>query len=252
MVYTPTQLRSTIPNIKNRDKKFNSTLSRNARKSLCLCGFLAIAKNGALLYHIGMNDEMIKANVAKNISWYRKEKGMTQAELAEILNYSDKSVSKWERGDGLPDICVLAAMAELFGVTINDLIGSEEPKMPEPVNKTPQRLLILLMSMGLVWLVAMVGFFAVELIIPGMSKAWLIMMWAIPVSCIVSIVFSELWWPLIPRFISASALVWSLSCCAFLTFTLQNMYMIFIVAGVVQVLVILWFIYLHNRRVRTV
>lgn len=199
-----------------------------------------------------MNDEIIKANIAKNISWYRKEKGMTQAGLAEILNYSDKSVSKWERGEGLPDICVLAAMAELFGVTLNDLIGSDEPKPPAPSGRTPQRLLILLMSMGLVWLVAMVAFFAVELFIPDLERAWLIMMWAIPVSCIVSIVFSELWWPLIPRLISASSLIWSLSCCAFLTFSPKNMYLIFIVAAVLQVLVILWFIFLHNRRVRTV
>ncbi len=199
-----------------------------------------------------MNEEIIKSNIAKNISWYRKEKGMTQAELAEILNYSDKSVSKWERGDGLPDICVLASMAELFGVTLNDLVESDEPKPPVPSNKTPQRLLILLMSMGLVWLVAMVAFFAVELFIPGLSRAWLIMMWAIPLSCIVSIVFSELWWPLIPRFISASSLIWSLSCCVFLTFTITNMYMIFIVAAVLQVLITLWYVYLHNRRVRTV
>lgn len=213
---------------------------------------LAIAKFYPLLYHIIMNDEIIKANIAKNISWYRKEKGMTQAELAEILNYSDKSVSKWERGDGLPDICVLAAIAELFGVTINDLIGSEEPRPPVQKHKMPQRLLILLMSMGLVWLVAMLAFFAIELILPSMNRAWLIMLWAIPVSCIVSTVFSQLWWPLIPRFISVSALVWSLACCTFLTFAIENMYMIFIVAGVVQLLAVLWFIFLHNRRVRTV
>ena len=199
-----------------------------------------------------MNDEIIKTNIAKNISWYRKEKGMTQVELAEILNYSDKSISKWERGEGLPDICVLAAMAELFGVTINDLIGSEEPRPPAPVSKTPQRLLILLMSMGLVWLVAMVAFFAVELILPGLNRVWLIIVWAVPASCIVSMVFSELWWPLVPRLISTSALIWSLACCVFLSFSIRNMYMIFIVAGVVQVLAILWYIYLHNRRVRTV
>ena len=194
----------------------------------------------------------MELKISENLRNLRKERGNTQDDLANHLGISVQAVSKWERGDGLPDICVLATMAELFGVTINDLIGSEEPKLPPPENKSPQRLLILLMSMGLVWLVAMLGFFAVELITPGMSRAWLIMMWAIPISCIVSIVFSELWWPLIPRFISTSSLVWSMACCVFLTFSLQNMYMIFIVAGVVQVLVTLWYVFLHNRRVRTV
>ncbi|MBQ7100690.1 MAG: helix-turn-helix transcriptional regulator, partial [Clostridia bacterium] len=57
--------------------------------------------------------------MAKNISELRKASGLTQAQLAEKLSYSDKSVSKWERGDGVPDVVVMQKMAELFGVTLN-------------------------------------------------------------------------------------------------------------------------------------
>lgn len=45
-----------------------------------------------------MTEEMIKHTIAENISGYRKNAGMTQSELSEKINYSDKSVSKWERG----------------------------------------------------------------------------------------------------------------------------------------------------------
>ena len=61
-----------------------------------------------------MNEDVLKKNVPEKITFYRKAAGLTQLELAEKLNYSDKSVSKWERGDGLPDITVLTNMAELF------------------------------------------------------------------------------------------------------------------------------------------
>ncbi|MDD6251820.1 MAG: helix-turn-helix transcriptional regulator, partial [Oscillospiraceae bacterium] len=66
--------------------------------------------------------ENIKAIVAKNITQLRLAKGMTQLELAEILNYSDKAVSKWERGDSIPDITVLTKIADMFGVTLDYLV----------------------------------------------------------------------------------------------------------------------------------
>ena len=70
-----------------------------------------------------MND--IKSVVAKNIVELRQAKGMTQLELGEKLNYSDKAVSKWEHGDSMPDISVLVEMADMFGVTIDYLVRQE-------------------------------------------------------------------------------------------------------------------------------
>ena len=66
-----------------------------------------------------MLENELKQNIAHNITALRKKNNMTQAELAEQLNYSDKSISKWERGDGLPDVFVLVKIAEMFGVTVN-------------------------------------------------------------------------------------------------------------------------------------
>ena len=67
-----------------------------------------------------MEKEELKSRVADNIAFYRKRAGLTQLELAEKLNYSDKAISKWERGDGLPDLVVLNEMANIFGININD------------------------------------------------------------------------------------------------------------------------------------
>ena len=77
---------------------------------------------------MSITEENLKKHFAKNLSSYRRQSGMTQLELAERLNYSDKSVSKWERGDGLPDLFVAATIADMLGVSLNDLISEREPK----------------------------------------------------------------------------------------------------------------------------
>ena len=68
----------------------------------------------------------MKKTISNNMLIYRKRAGLTQAELAEKINYSDKAVSKWERGDGVPDVAVLCEMAEIFGVTLNDMVSENE------------------------------------------------------------------------------------------------------------------------------
>ena len=77
-----------------------------------------------------MDDEKLKFLIGKNIASYRKAAGLTQAGLGEKLSYSDKAVSKWERGESIPDVLTLVQLAEQFGVTVNDLL--EDPNaLPE-------------------------------------------------------------------------------------------------------------------------
>ena len=77
-----------------------------------------------------MNDEELKQNLGTNIMTYRKRQGLTQAGLAEKLNYSDKAVSKWERGESIPDVLTLLQLASLFGVKVDDLL-SDPNRLPE-------------------------------------------------------------------------------------------------------------------------
>lgn len=68
--------------------------------------------------------------LASRIAAERKRSGFTQAGLAEKLGYSDKSISKWERGDGIPDVFCLKRMADLFGVTVDALLTEESETVP--------------------------------------------------------------------------------------------------------------------------
>ena len=73
-----------------------------------------------------MDSEKLKTQIGSNIAACRKQCGLTQAELAQKLNYSDKAVSKWERGESVPDVMTLAQLAEILGVTLNTLLGNTE------------------------------------------------------------------------------------------------------------------------------
>ena len=188
-------------------------------------------------------EEKLRENFARNLTHYRKASGLTQTELAEKLNYSDKSVSKWERGDGLPDLTVTAQIAEIFGLTVNDLIA-DKPR--RKLMNTHNKIIITLLSMGIAWLVATVLFFLFEMTLPGVYNWWLLYIYAIPISAIVGIVFSCIWWKKIHIFASISTLIWSVALCIMLTVSVfihePKKYLILIVAAVVQVMTILWFL----------
>ena len=144
-----------------------------------------------------MTEEQIKANIALNITELRKKNGMTQSELAEFLNYSDKSVSKWERGDGIPDVVVLQKIAELFGVTLNDLLKGEiSVKKSTSKPSTVNRIIIPLLSASLSFFVASIVFFLLNIFLPDLERNWLVFILAMPVACIPLIVFSVIWWGL--------------------------------------------------------
>ena len=185
-----------------------------------------------------LSEDKLKQNLANNLGYYRKQLGLTQTELAEKLNYSDKSISKWERGDGLPDLTVTAQLADIFGLTVNDMI-SEKPR--RRLMTTRNKIIITLLSIGLAWLVATVLFFLCEIIFPNIKIWWLFYIYAVPVSAIVGIVFSCIWWKKIHIFAAISTLIWSIALCIMLTVNVHKISLIFIVAAVVQILTILWF-----------
>ena len=191
-----------------------------------------------------MDDEKIKLQIGANIAACRKRCGLTQAGLAEKLNYSDKSVSKWERGESLPDIFILTQIADLYGITVSNLIGEiEPPKQSKPA----YHMFILLLSVTLVFVIA-AALFSAFLIAEVPFRAWLFFVFAVPVASIVCIVFTSLWWGIWQQSISISVLIWSLGVCLYLTLRLPNLSLLFIVCAALQVLVILWELFRKYRK----
>ena len=140
--------------------------------------------------------EDVRASVSKNIARLRTAQGLTQTSLAEKLNYSDKAVSKWERGESVPDIAVLVQLADLFGVSLDELVGRAAPASGAPPKRNAacmRRAYIVAacLSVLLVWLIAAIVFLALQL--SGVPHGWLAFLCAVPVSGIVWLVFSRAW-----------------------------------------------------------
>ncbi len=192
----------------------------------------------------------VKENLAQNLILYRKSKNLTQLELAEILNYTDKAVSKWERGESVPDLAVLHQLAQFYGVTIDALVQPPKPVSQfKPLNLPKKRFLICLLSTGLVWLIATLCFAFLGIIIPSLEQTWLAFIYAIPITCIIMLVLMSVWGKSISNAVVTSLLVWSTITAVFLTLLntlltpVNNLWMIYLIGIPLQILIILWFSY---------
>ncbi|MBQ3527353.1 MAG: helix-turn-helix transcriptional regulator [Clostridia bacterium] len=185
----------------------------------------------------------LKRIVAKNIAELRRDSGLTQLQLAEKLNYSDKAVSKWESGASIPDVAVLLSIANLFGVTVDYLL-SEDHKIPvkEIVNGTMKgrrNLVITLLSVALVWLIA-TAVFVVLAILSFTDIAWLSFIYAIPTSAVVLVVFNSIWGKKRHNYVYISILMWSTLLSVYLSLLPLNLWLIFLIGIPGQVIICLW------------
>ena len=168
----------------------------------------------------------IRPIISKNLSMLRKEKGLTQAELAEKLNYSDKAVSRWEHGDTLPDVNVLYELCEFYGITINDLV-SEDCKVQKEIKKeytkemNTYKIWRSILSVSIVWLLVTL-IFTYSLAVIGKADLWILFVWAVPVSIIVFYIFGKSFLNSLTRFILSSCIMWTLIASVFVSMIPQN------------------------------
>lgn len=166
--------------------------------------------------------EDIKNNVAKKITELRTLNNMTQLELAEKLNYSDKTISKWERAESSPDIAVLVEIANLFGVTLDYLVRSEnvEEAVSEYKKKevTFNRRAVSYIAEGGGWIVALFAFIITTLITNHMTFQWLYFVYALPVVLIIKLIFNSIWFNSRHNYLIISALLWAILATIHITF----------------------------------
>ena len=210
-----------------------------------------------------MNDTKLRHQIGKNISAYRKREGWTQADLAEKLNYSDKAVSKWERGDSVPDVLTLAALAETLGITVNDLLadpnelpeetGAVQQAMGQVVEKTLKRKankrIIQALSSILVWFVALLVFVVLdELKVPN---SWLAFFYAIPANAIVLLSLRSAWHDFRWNRALISMIMWGSILSVYMTLLILlsfNAWKIFLLGIPGQAAILLWFRLFRQER----
>ncbi len=203
-----------------------------------------------------MTDEKLKIRLGVNIAAFRKRQGMTQALLGEKLNFSDKAVSKWERGESVPDVLTLMALADLFGVTVDDLlkdhnalpenVGKVEQVMGKAVEKTLKRKankrIIAQLCSVLVWFVALFIFVVCSSL--GIPKSWIAFFFAMPINCIVLLSLRSAWRDFRSNKWLISGIVWGFLISIYasiLLFANENVWRIFLLGIPGQIAIILWF-----------
>lgn len=183
----------------------------------------------------------LRLAIAKNICDLRTEMDMTQLQLAEILNYSDKAVSKWERGEALPDVTVLKRIADYFGVSVDYLLEFDHKGIIHPARalvrmKQRNRIMITVLAYAAAWLVATVAF-AIFVSLDTQFVPWLSFVYALPAGSVVLLVFNSIFGKRKLNFPIASMLLWTTILSFYLSFRLMtpmNLWSLFVVGIPIQ------------------
>ncbi len=174
---------------------------------------------------------------AKNICALRTSRRMTQLELGEALSYSDKAISKWERGEAVPDAYVLLDLSRLFGVSVDWILSphSEDEAVPKDGRGRRHRGITLLSFFG-VWAVATLLFVVLAIVC---EPYWQIFVYAIPTSLIVLLVFDAIWGRPRRIFLITGGLIASIVLTAYIATLQSNLWQLFLLLPPTELLVLL-------------
>ena len=190
--------------------------------------------------------EELRKIIGENLAELRKEKKLTQLELADHFNYSDKTVSKWEKGDILPDIETLYQLCEFYGVTLDYLThpGSKDEKSDfikqDNVRKRKNNIVSSAMMVTIVWMIFTIVY--VFILMREGRSLWTLFVWGAPATSLVIVFTNRLYFhKRIAYFIGFSLFVWSLIAAFYLQFLpILNAWPLFLVGIPAEIILILW------------
>lgn len=187
--------------------------------------------------------ENINDLIAKNLVYLRKQSKMTQGELAEKLKYSDKTISKWENGEAVPDVETLLNLCALYNISIADI--TEGPIWEKVVKEEKEekkqnhnKFIISLLAISLVWILATT--FYVYANISFDLNLWIAFIWAVPISFILAIIFNAIWGKRFFTFVYITCFMWSFIAALFLALLKFQIWPLFLLGIPGQIAIILW------------
>ena len=196
----------------------------------------------------------LKTIVGKNLSALRKQRKMTQLELAEKMNYSDKAVSKWEQGATLPDLETLKQLCDFYGVTLDYLTDPTNIENPQ-VDMSKDKVLlvnhiIITCLLGMViWMAATMVFVYPLLFLHKSQSYWPIFVWAVPLTSFIMLFTNRIYFKRnkVVTLVGVSILIWSTLASVFLHFMFYsdqgaNLWLCFLLGIPLQAMIALWFV----------
>ena len=198
--------------------------------------------------------EDLKLIVGKNLSSLRKAKKLTQIELAEKFNYSDKAVSKWEQGATLPDLETLKQLCDFYGVTIDYLTHEENIAAPVVDDRRERTIFInrIITSclIGLIiWMIATFIFVYPMIFSEQQKPYWVMFVWAVSATAFITMILNFIFFKRnrILSFVAWTVFAWTLITAIFFFFFFfsdpnRNIWPIFLIGIPLQMIFVLWFI----------
>lgn len=195
----------------------------------------------------------VKDILSSNLLLLRKNKGITQKDLSEGINVSDKSISRWERGDSVPDLQALKDLAVFYDVSVDYLL-SERQDISENKQKYLQKvqrltklrqIIITLMLICSVWLVG--SFLFVYFMTVYSVNMWQVFLWCVPSSFATICVTNFMWKYSKLDILYYSVFIWSLLLSVYFQLYEYNFYFVFIIGVPVQVAILLYSVLKKNK-----
>ena len=178
--------------------------------------------------------EKLNKIVGENLTFLRKNSGLTQLEFGEKFSYSDKTVSRWEQGDVIPSVEVLKQIADFYEVSVDFLLTehNETSDFFKIIKSTPNyRNKIILITLAIVFLftiaitIYVASIFNLKTADLNENRWWTVFLWTLPIAFLVIAIavrktFHNRKWMLIYM----SCFVWSLLIAAYITFLYRGNY----------------------------
>ena len=188
------------------------------------------------------NMENVNDTVKQNLIYLRKKRKLTQIELADAVQYSDKTVSKWETGESVPNVETLVRLAEFYGVSLDSIVKGNfsdlEGEQKQKQNVHSSKVVITLLSVVAVWVIATIVFVSQSII--SQKNVWQLFVCAVPASCIVVLVFNSIWGNRRYNYLIISVFLWSLLASLHLCLLKYQLHLIYVIGAPVQIVIILW------------
>ena len=180
----------------------------------------------------------IREIVCSNLIMLRKQNKLTQQDLASKISYSDKAISRWEKGEVLPDIEVLQQLSNIYNVPLSYML--EEHSKEDSVAfilRTTKRIATVMLSYITVWTAFIVLY--VYLKIWHDFNYWQLFVWALPISVLVLLVMNNIWGNKKYNIYLESFILWSLITAIFLQFLAEDVWLIYLVGVPIQLILII-------------
>ena len=191
----------------------------------------------------------VKPIIAENLAALRKSRGLTQAQLAEMLDYSDKAVSRWEHGDTLPDMNVLCELCDFYEVTLDYLVRRQDDPTRESCTTKKDlgnRIAMCSLMVSIVWLIA--TFVFVYSNIFANANYWRAFIWAVPITFLIVMRGARTFGTRVASLIASSGFVWTFIAAVYIQFLKYNLWLIFIIGVPAQITLVLWYNMKSRRR----